>query len=306
MASIDSNLRASAERNSRIALDRYVDYDIAQFAVAAGLAVEHALKFRLARESPLLLADGASKAWLQNARELSKARDNAELLPPEVRTITALEAFDRVVVLDPTCARIRPAVESIMSVRNSQAHMGVIGSGDVREVFAQFARAIETVLVVSGTFWAPHEPLVRTLLDEFAAAVAKRVQEKLARARLVFERRFGGLASEIRIGAIELALNTLIAQIRDDTVSVACPACSSSALLGGINRVESIDTHSDYPGYAVFLEAEWLRCAACELRLEGEEELEEAGVDLVVENNEVDVGDLFGDYEPDEDYFRGR
>ena len=307
MASIDGDLRVSAERNSIIATDRYVDGEVAQFAVAAGLAVEHALKFRLAQESPLYLADGgSSKAWFQNARALWNARNDAELLLPEVRTISAQEACDRVVVLDPTCGRIRNAVHDVLSARNNQAHMGVTGPGDVREVFAQFARAIETVLVVSGPFWAPHEELVRTLLDEFAAAVAKRVQEKLARARLVFERRFGELASEIRSGAIELALNTLTGQIRDDTVSVPCPACGSSALLGGINRVESIDSHSDYPAYAVFLEADWLRCAACELRLESEEELEEAGVDLVVENNEVDVGDLFSDYEPDEDYLRGR
>lgn len=306
MASIDGNLRAAAERNAKSATDWYVDGDIAMFAVAAGLAVELALKFRLAQESPLYLADGSSKTWFRNARALWVARNNAELLPAEVRTITAQEAFDRVVELDPTCGRIRTAFADVMSARNRQAHMGVSVSGDVREVFAQFVRAIETVLAVSGVFWAPHEELVHTLLDDLAKAIAKRVQEKLAAARAVFSRRFGGLPSPLREAAIELALNAQHVPLRDDTLSATCPACGSSALLGGTNRVESIDSYGDYPAYAVFLEAEWLRCAACDLRLEGEEELDEAGVDPVVENNEVDVADLFGDYEPDEDYFRGR
>jgi hypothetical protein len=306
VASIDGNLRAAAERNAKTAVDRYVDGDFAMFAIAAGLAVELAVKFRLAQESPLYLADGSSKTWFRHAHALWIARNDIELLPAEVRTITAQEAFDRAVELDPIYGRIRSAFVDVMSARNSQAHMGVSGSRDVREAFAQFVRATEVLLTVSAAFWAPHEELVRTLLDNFAAAVAKRVQEKLAAARAVFERRFGGLPARLREAAIELATTTNTVPLRDDAVSATCPACSSSALLGGTNRVESIDSHSDYPSYAVFLEADWLRCAACELRLEGAEELEEAGVEPVVENNEVDVAELFADYEPDEDYFRDR
>lgn len=306
MASIDVHLRQSAERNARNATEHYVDGDVAKFAVAAGAAVEHALKSRLARESPIYLAEGSSKNWFHNARMLWNARADVKLLPPEVRTITAQEAFDRVVELDSACAGIRTAVTDVMNARNSQAHMGLSNLDEARKVFAQFARAVETVLAVSGPFWAPHENLVRTLLDDLAAAVVKRVEEKLATARLLFERRFGTLPPELRAPAVEFAVNAQRISFLDDTLPTTCPACGSPAMLGGTNRVESIDTHSDYPSYQIYLEAMWLRCSACALALDGEEELEAAGVDLVLENNEVDLADLFGDYEPDEDYFRGR
>jgi hypothetical protein len=66
------------------------------------------------------------------------------------------------------------------------------------------------------------------------------------------------------------------------------------------------EQHSEYPTEIVVLDATLLVCEVCNLTLNGSEELDAAGIDVEIENDGAEVGDLYGDYQPDEDWFRDR
>jgi hypothetical protein len=66
------------------------------------------------------------------------------------------------------------------------------------------------------------------------------------------------------------------------------------------------DRHAEYPSETVILDATRLVCETCRLVLEGADELEAAGIDPEMENEGVDAGDVYADFEPDEDWLRDR
>jgi len=104
---------------------------------------------------------------------------------------------------------------------------------------------------------------------------------------------------------LSLISNTRDWHVAPEALPYDCPACGSPALVEGTNSVETDwDTHTDVPSETVWLEATRLTCEACHLVLEGSEELEAAGIDPVMENEGIDAGDVYRDFEPDEDWFR--
>jgi hypothetical protein len=311
VATIHENLTASAKRYALVAADAYVTRNYAACSLAAGIAVEHALKARLAAETPVLLAFGRSDpGWFKSARALWTYRDDADAFAAEsteVQTVAASQALDRALELDPRLRPLRSHADRVFRCRNSEAHMGLAGSEEMQAVFASCAKAMNDILGLGNEFWGDHADLVDSLLDRLASALRQRVQEKLAAARREFDRRFGNEPEEIRNGMLSLISNTRDWHVAPEALPYDCPACGSPALVEGTNSVETDwDTHTDVPSETVWLEATRLTCEACHLVLEGSEELEAAGIDPVMENEGIDAGDVYRDFEPDEDWFRDR
>lgn len=79
--SIHESLTESAKRYALQAANEYVTGNYAAFALAAGIAVEHALKARIAAESPVFLATGRNDdAWFRSARKLLTYADDSAAL----------------------------------------------------------------------------------------------------------------------------------------------------------------------------------------------------------------------------------
>lgn len=120
-----------------------------------------------------------------------------------------------------------------------------------------------------------------------------RVHIALGAARAELERRHGHLSGEARqvvLAAIEAGL----ARVKYEQELVDCPACHRAAVADGATEV-TWDSNGD-DGYlvATFTPGH-LRCAVCDLELDGEDELAQAGVPATIEVADVDPGDFYGD-----------
>jgi hypothetical protein len=76
---IQNSLTESAKNYALLAANAFVTGDGAACALAAGIAVEHALKARIAAESPVFLAGGRDDAtWFRGARKLLAYAEDAD------------------------------------------------------------------------------------------------------------------------------------------------------------------------------------------------------------------------------------
>lgn len=311
VVTISESLTASAKRYALIAADDFVSGHYAGFALASGIAVEHALKARLAAESPVFLAAGGSDArWFRSARLLWTHQDDAETFgaaSADVQTITATCALDRMLVLDAKLKPLREHAERVFRCRNSEAHMGMAGAEEMAAALASCAKAVSEILDLPDDFYGDHAELVDALLDGLPTDLYQRVQLKLAAARHEFERRFGGELSSIRSTMLKVIEDSRTWRMNAEVRPYACPVCDSRALIEGTNTVETdYERHSDIPIETVWLHPARLTCEACHLVLDGTEELGAAGIDPEIENEGIDAGDVYVDFEPDEDWFRDR
>jgi hypothetical protein len=309
--SILHSLTESSKRYALLAANAFVNADSAACALASGIAVEHALKARIAAESPVFLAVGRNDAaWFLSARRLLTYAEDADAfdaVSDGVQTLGANGSFIRACAIDSSLNSLDAHVDRVLRYRNGHAHMGMAGTEELKVVFASCAKVVTEVLSLQDEFWGLHANMVDALLDDLATELRQRVEVKLAAARTEFEHRFASESSLVRSTLIQHIENARDWQIGDDRRPHECPACGSGALVYGTNRVEfDYDNHSDYPTAWVVLDANRLLCEVCHLVLDGTDELEAAGIDPEMENADVDPGDVYGEREPDEDWFLDR
>jgi len=309
--SIPQSLTESAKRYALLAANEFVTGNRAACALAAGVAVEHALKARIAAESPVFLALGRNDdAWFRSARKLLTYAEDAvafEAVSDDVQTLGGSQALTRAFAIDSTLKTLDPHIRRVFQCRNGQAHMGMAGTEEMTVVFASCAKAVMEILDLRVGFWGPHASMVESLLDELATELRQRVEVKLAAARTEFERRFGSETALVRSTLIQQIESARSWRYSDEVRPYECPVCGSGALIQGTNHVEvEYDRHTGYPVETVVLDAIRFVCEACCLVLDGADELEAVGIDPEMENEGVDPGDVYGDFEPDEDWFRDR
>lgn len=309
--SIHQSLTESAKRYAFLAANEFVAGDRAACALAAGVAVEHALKARIAAESPVFLAVGRNDdAWFRSARKLLTYAEDAvafDAVSGDVQTLGGSQALTRAFAIDSTLKPLDVHVRRVFQCRNGQAHMGMAGTEEMKVVFASCAKAVTEILGLRAEFWGPHANMVDSLLDDLATELRQRVEVKLAAARTEFERRFGSETALVRSTLIRQIESARSWQYSDEVRPYECPVCGSGALIQGTNHVEvEYDRHTDYPAETVVLDATRFVCEACRLVLDGADELEAVGIDPEMENEGVNPGDVYGDFEPDEDWFRDK
>jgi hypothetical protein len=291
MASLLEVLGYSAERHARRALVAFLADDLGDFHLFAGLALEHAMKARLVRESPAFIApDKSFKSMLG----LVRAADDIAELPVGSLSIGAAESADRVRQLDPTFRDHVLGTKGLLGHRNGQAHLGASDSTNANDDLVTFLKAINALLRRDqDSFWDPHQDYVRAVLDENAAEVLRSVQRSLSEAR----ERFADRTRHLNPGQAE-AFGSRVEHdvdrgVADDVLKVDCPACESPALLSGENAPEHDVQDGD-----VWIEftAHLLECDACGLELDGEEELEAAGIEASQVNGAVDFSTFMREY----------
>lgn len=302
-ASLRQSLALSAEKYCKRALTAFVGEDDPDFFLFAGIAVEHALKARLASENPAYL--GPDRQFRSTVTLVRAAKDIAAL-PSGTRTIGAAEAFNRAVEIEPALKTHEPSVTELLAFRNGQAHLGVVDASKRRATAVSFFRIINALLKKKpASFWGHQQGLVKTMLDEDAEATAQAVAIKLSAARIRLDdlRALGDQFEAVR----ESAQRIMQVKQDDRSLALACPVCGENGLLVGANEVvfsmEADDWESRTPEVHLF--ASRFRCDLCGLDLSGHEEIDEADLPSIVENPSLDPDDYM-DIEPDEDVLRGR
>lgn len=304
MTSIVDALAKSAMKYAHRAVEHYVNGEHADFYLTAGIALEQAMKFRLAGENILFIAPDRS---FTSAVELWRTREDIDSLPVGTKTIGGAEAVARVGVVEKTFLPHVESVREILRFRNGEAHIGAPGSVDHRKVFADCLAAVNALLrVPDDAFWDPHSDLVRVTLDETTAIVARHVAEKLGAAAATYRRRFSSLDEHQRSSLVHLAEGDAARRQSDESLLRECPACGmDAALLHGENAVE-VDIDVDHregvivgTGHYVEFRADSLDCLACALELDGQEELEAAGYELAFPNDDADTDMFLREYYDD-------
>ncbi|MFG2159774.1 hypothetical protein [Streptomyces olivaceus] len=262
----------------------------------AGVATEHLLKAFLVSLHPTLIVDA------KDFNSMLYATGHGALLQvrgAQVKTIQLGEAYDRVQKILKGKIPPKPKVWPLADARNGVAHCGYHDRAEVNVVFTDCITVIDQLLVelaIGPDYWGDYKALHDKLLGEGVEAARVRLEGKLARARRVFEERYGHIDEKDR----ELVLTTVARVttpgfIGEYSAPAACPACSSQGLLMGHSSV-------DEERWAVVLTPHIFRCFVCDLRLE----LAELDLLVVPLGGDVDLDaspeDFYSEFEPDEDY----
>ncbi|MFF4819966.1 hypothetical protein ACFY2K_35940 [Kitasatospora sp. NPDC001309] len=295
-------LKLSSQRWMTAALTAFSEgaesYD---FAVHhAGIAAEHLLKAYLTSLHPALIVDARDFDSLLHATGHGA---HTSIPASRAKTIGLVEAHARVhKILRNQIPINKQALEPVANARNGVAHSGVHESGEVQTVFTTCLRLIDPLLtelkIDPDTFWGSYRPLHDRLIEERVRATRIRLEGKLARARAVFEQRYGHLEPKER----EVVLATITRQYgvlaMDHSLLKPCPACGSDGWLVGSLHLD------DRPETVVLFTPYIFECSAC--GLEVEDELSELGDlnDEVVLDDPPEAFDSF--WEPDEDLYRDR
>ncbi len=308
MPSTAEALAETAQKYACRAVSSFLGNDHNDFYLAAGVALEQALKARLAREDVLFIAPAND---FRSALALQRTADDFKLLPFGTRTVGGAEAVTRVALLDRNFVPHSETALKILKFRNGEAHIGAPGSTEHQKMFGSFLAALTNLVgAPNDEFWGQHVDLVRVALDKNAAQVAKVVAQKLAVARGIWSRRSESLDDEQRKGLLAFIEQQADAESSEEALRRECPACSGPAVLYGDNSVEfdiDVDHRSgDIIGGGPFLEfrATGLRCKACNLNLASEEELDAANIETVFPNDEVEADDYLREYyHPYDDFY---
>jgi hypothetical protein len=293
----------------------YVEGEHHDFFLFAGVAVELAVKNRLAVECPTFLA---SSKKFESSLELWRTRHDLRTLPSGVPTVAGAEAVDRLTMAEPALAAVKSQAYELLGYRNGEAHLGISDPTLRTRAFVSFLEVVTAVLPVNDdSFWHPHDQLVRVTLDQNAARVHQVVELKLSTAKQHFLASFGGLEQNVRDVVIRVVSGRAM-PLEENQASIDCPACGSRAVATGTNTVEVGDpdfgSDGQVEGTNSWLEfvAFSLDCPACGLHLDNPLELTAASVPTSWPHRDADVLNAlferdailaeYADYDPDDGY----
>jgi hypothetical protein len=274
------------------------------YMLHAATALELLAKAYLASLSGSLIA---APKHLDSLLHCSGLSGRARTPPWRVRTITMTEALDRVGYVEPTFDGHRPALQLLADVRNGVAHAGLVEPGAEEAVLAPFLRACDFLIenvpnADRATFWGDFLGPVDARLSESAKETEVIVADAIAAARSSFERQYGPMANSARVAALAAVENSYDVTKYEQSLT-DCPACGRQALTSGNYDVDweadwdqegsrgepfivgAYPVVSYFPGY--------LHCRVCDLELDGEEQLEAAGIERLWKIEDADPTDFY-------------
>ncbi|WP_202468935.1 hypothetical protein [Streptomyces sp. SID2888] len=232
----------------------------------AGIAAEHLLKAYLATLHPALIVEARDFDSLLHA---TGHGTHASVPVSRAKTIGLVEAHARVhKILRKQIPIDQRALAPVANARNGVAHSGLHDVAEVQTVFTTCLRLIDPLLtelkIDPHSYWGSYLPLHDKLIEERVREARIRLEGKLAQARVVFEQRYGHLASkdrEIVLATVTQHSNTYM----DHSEHKPCPACGSNGWLMGTTHID--DTDKSVVVFAPYI----FVCSACDLDLENEE-----------------------------------
>ncbi|MFE5742031.1 hypothetical protein [Streptomyces celluloflavus] len=275
----------------------------------AGIAAEHLLKAFLTSLHPALVVEGKDFDSL-----LHTTGQGAHASAPitKIKTIGLVEAHSRTYrILRNKIPISQQDLLPLANARNGVAHSGLHEVTDVRTVFTTCLRLLDPLLVElnisPAAYWGPYQDLHDELIRERIRETSLQLQQKLAQARTTFEHRFGHLGLQERLTV--LAAATRRPARASGCVENPCPACHSMAWLRGTTMFNAEKKLARFTPVTFW-------CLACDLQVQGEElqELGDLGKETTLGKNlrfflgfEPETQELHEeDWEPDEDFLRGR
>lgn len=262
-------LKGSSHRWMTAALAAFVEGpESHDFAVHhAGVAAEHLLKAYLAGLHPALIVEGRHFDSLLHATGLGSHAGSLT----KIKTIGLVDAYMRVAKLLPGKIPIgKEDLDLMADARNGVAHSAIHDSAQSETVFTACLRLIDPVLeelkVDPNSYWGPYLVLHDKLVDEQVRQERVAAEALLAKARSLFEQRFGHMSPKERVVVLAaITSKPMITMGRE--APVECPACGSQGWMAG--EVEPIYAHHDgqvtVDAEEVFLMPHRFHCAACDL-----------------------------------------
>lgn len=280
----------------------YLDGEMAGFCAHAGTALEQLAKAYLASFDPTLVVDGRSFDSLLHA--CGKGR-HARVPASLMKTITMDEALKRCGQILPVIENLRGDLQRLIDARNGAIHVGAVEESEKLKMLVPFLHASRHLLGEGGfddRYWGEFDDVVELRVAEVTEAAVVAVKEAMIGARLRFEARFGHLGADV-LPPVLRAVEAGYSPDKYEQQLIDCPVCSTLGLASG-----SIDVdwrpdwdHADGEDYiagvypvVTFFPGDF-ECRACGLKLDGEAELDAAGMDISWLLDDVDTADFAGD-----------
>jgi hypothetical protein len=307
--SLHEDLRESSASFAQSALRAFLDEDGSVFLLHAATALEQLAKSFLASVHASLIAGNDFDSLLHACEQSSHARKPRS----RMKTITAHDALERSGQLLPQLDNLKKSLQILILVRNGVVHAGMIEPKAEEAVLVPFLRACDHLLAAMPSadrekFWGDTIDIVDARLSKSADAAEIRAADAIASARHKFEARYGSMSPSLRSGLIANIESSYTPEKYLQTLA-SCPACDCRALVHGSYDVDwqpdwDYADGEDYVAGAypvVQFSPGGLECRACDLELEGEDELAAAGVPSTwtLPEDEVNPRDFYedeGDY----------
>jgi hypothetical protein len=280
----------------------YLDGDMAGFCAHAGIALEQLAKAYLANIDPTLVVDGRSFDSILHACGKGRhARSPASLM----KTITMEDALRRCGQILPAVENLRGDLQRLIDARNGAIHVGAVEESEKLRMLLPYLHASRQILGEGGfgeEYWGEFNEVVELRVAEVTEAAVANVKEAMIAASLRFDERYGHLGEEVR-PAVLRALEASYAPEKYEQQLVDCPACSTLGLASGSTDVDWQPDwdQSDGQDYVAGMYPEVtffpgrFECHACDLALDGEVEIEAAGIESSWKLDDVDVADFAED-----------
>lgn len=298
----------SSTRFAGLAVRDYLEGRMTDFFVHSGTSLEQLAKAYLASFDPTLVVDGRSFDSLLHASGHGR---HSRLPLARMRTISANEALERCGKILPSVANLLEDLRPLVDARNGAIHVGHVDDAEKGRMLLVYLRASRQLLGEGGwsdsDYWGEFGEFVARRVAEESEAAEARVEEAVTAARLRFAEKYAHLADAIR-PAVLRALEESNSPSGYDEQRVECPVCGTLGQASGSTDVEweadfDVDEFGDaYPvgAYPIvtFVPAHFY-CKACELELDGQEEILLGGIEESWQLDDVNPAD-FVDW--DEEY----
>jgi hypothetical protein len=298
---ISDELRDSAAEFPQSALRAYLNQDHAVFLLHAATALEHTSKAFLASIHGSLIAASDFDSLLHLCGRSSHTRTPRT----RMKTITVQESLTRAGQLVPALENLKKSLQLLVWVRNGVVHAGQV-ERDV-DILIPFLRACDYLLAElpdsdRSAFWGASLEIVDARLSESTDAAKVRAVDPLAAARRRFAERYAGMEDTVREAVIASIEESYVPEKYQQTL-LTCPACKNLALAHGSYDVEW-EPDWDYSDGQVWMAGAvatvrfapgTVECRVCDLVLDGEAELQAAGVpgSWELDNADVDPSDFY-------------
>ncbi|KQR22467.1 hypothetical protein ASF79_09545 [Agreia sp. Leaf335] len=299
-------------------------------ALSIGAAAEYLGRAVVAFHDPLLLAKPGS---IDSQIMLSRANTSGALDHAILRTVDSASVWKMLETLRPTFAphmknrdkeKLPSLVNRVMWNRNAAAHMALVEQTDLEDAVRALVTIVESLHPLGSSsendFWpADLMPTVALLKDKNSKAAALSFEAKLASAKARVANLLSGMSTseaERFQRALEARDISSLVLDRHRDVYQSCPACGRGGtavylVLEGDPKSEGYEetrggSYVDY-GWSRPLNfyALTFRCPVCGLDLEPEE-FSFAAIPIELDEDYEATDDPYEDWEPDEDYLRGR
>lgn len=310
VSGLRAHLLGASRGSAQFALRSYasaVPFERIQSALSAGSAVEYMLKCVIAAADPTLLAQRSS---LDSVIALSRAVQPIPIDPRSLRTIDASEALKIVGKLHPTM-KTQVDAAAVLDLRNSAAHMAMEAGPEIEKAVVGVVRVLSELLDFlkegEDRFWGTNlSPLVREMKKKASDALAHRVGSKVAAAEMRFKaltRSLSGSGMEAILTLLERRDVPFALDESGGDVGRMCPACGRRGLLSFIKErdpssFEILSDPDDPSNQVVYVSVagtpEMFQCPVCDLKLDGDELTQFAGL-----HESIDLPDEEAGY-PDE------